>query len=50
MGIIALDKLTFGLTLLIVGVSGTFLTLGVIILCTSIMKKLFPPMDRDSGV
>ncbi|MGB9616370.1 MAG: OadG-related small transporter subunit [Desulfomonilaceae bacterium] len=43
-----MDKLTFGLTVLIVGISGTFLTLGVIILCTYLMKKIFPPDGGDT--
>ncbi len=44
-----LDKVTFGLTVLIVGISGTFLTLAVIIGCTIIMKKIFPPEGNDSA-
>jgi hypothetical protein len=36
------DKLSFGLTLLVVGVTGTFVTLWVLGLAASLLKKLFP--------
>jgi Na+-transporting methylmalonyl-CoA/oxaloacetate decarboxylase gamma subunit len=37
-----MDKWTFGLTMMVVGVGGTFLTLGILILTISLLKKLFP--------
>ena len=40
-----MDNWTFGLTLLIVGVSGTFLTLWVLSLVIDGLKKLFPLQD-----
>jgi len=40
-----MDKWTFGLTLLVVGVSGTFLTLWVLSLVIDGLKKLFPLRD-----
>ena len=37
-----MDKYTFGLTMLIVGMGGTLLTLGVMSVIMTILKKLFP--------
>ena len=37
-----MDKWTFGLTLMIVGIGGTFLTLWVLSLVVDVMKKFFP--------
>ncbi len=37
-----MDKWTFGITLLVIGASGTFITLGILILFTNILKKVFP--------
>jgi Na+-transporting methylmalonyl-CoA/oxaloacetate decarboxylase gamma subunit len=37
-----MDKWSFGLTLLVVGVAGTFLTLWVLGLAVEGLKKLFP--------
>ncbi len=34
--------MSFGLTLLVIGVAGTFLTLWVLGLATEVLKKLFP--------
>jgi len=36
------DNLTFGLTLTIVGMSGTLLSLWALSLLTSLLKKIFP--------
>ena len=36
------DNMTFGLTLTIVGMSGTLLSLWVLSLLTSLLKKIFP--------
>jgi Na+-transporting methylmalonyl-CoA/oxaloacetate decarboxylase gamma subunit len=37
-----MDKWSFGLTLMVVGIGGTFLTLWVLGLATGVLKKLFP--------
>lgn len=37
-----MDKWSFGLTLLVVGIAGTFFTLWVLGLAASLLKKLFP--------
>jgi hypothetical protein len=37
-----MDKWTFGITVLVIGTGGTFITLGILILFTNILKKLFP--------
>mgnify|MGYP001768466638 CR=1 FL=1 len=37
-----MDKYTFGLTMLIVGMGGTLLTLGVMSIIMTILKKIFP--------
>lgn len=37
-----MDKWTFGLTLMIVGIGGTFLTLWVLSFVVDLLKKLFP--------
>ncbi len=44
-----MDKWTFGLTLTIVGVGGTFLTLWILSLVMTLLKKLFPISAEDSG-
>lgn len=37
-----MDKWSFGLTLLVAGVAGTFFTLWLLALAASALKKLFP--------
>ena len=37
-----MDIWNFGLTMTVVGVAGTFITLGIIILAIAIFKKFFP--------
>jgi hypothetical protein len=37
-----MDKWSFGLTLLVVGIGGTFLTLWLLGLATEVLKKAFP--------
>ncbi|HYL87168.1 MAG TPA: OadG-related small transporter subunit [Burkholderiales bacterium] len=37
-----MDKWSFGLTLLVVGISGTFITLWLLGLVTELLKKAFP--------
>ena len=44
-----MDKWTFGLTLTIVGVGGTFLTLWVLSLVVIALKKIFPLSVEKSG-
>jgi len=42
------DNLTFGLTLTIVGMTGTMLSLWVLSLLTSALKKVFPLTPKKS--
>ena len=42
------DNLTFGLTMTIVGATGTMLSLWVLSLLTSLLKKLFPAQSKKS--
>jgi hypothetical protein len=37
-----MDNLSFGITLTIVGMGGTFITMGLIILFTVLLKRAFP--------
>lgn len=37
-----MDKWSFGLTMMIVGVAGTFLTLWILSLVIDVLKKIFP--------
>ncbi len=37
-----MDQWSFGLTLLVVGITGTFVTLWVLTLMTEVLKKAFP--------
>lgn len=37
-----MDKWQFGLTMMIVGIGGTFLTLAILIGSINILRKLFP--------
>jgi Na+-transporting methylmalonyl-CoA/oxaloacetate decarboxylase gamma subunit len=43
-----MDKWTFGFTMMIVGVSGTFLTLWILSLVIGLMKRIFPVVAEDS--
>ena len=43
-----MDKWTFGLTLMIVGMGGTFLTVWVLALVINLLKKIYP-LTSDSG-
>jgi hypothetical protein len=40
-----MDNWTFGLTLMIVGVGGTFLTLWALSLVADLLKRIFPLQD-----
>ncbi len=42
-----LDNWTFGLTMLIVGMGGTLLTLWILSLVMSLLKKLFPYQKEE---
>lgn len=44
-----MDKWAFGVTMMVVGVGGTFLTLAILIWSIQILKKLFPLSAEDSG-
>lgn len=43
-----MDKWTFGLTLMIVGMGGTFLTVWVLSLAINLLKKIYP-LAADAG-
>ena len=44
-----MDNWSFGLTMTLVGIGGTFVTLGLLILVIIIFKRLFPvDSDRNS--
>ena len=42
-----MDNLSFGLTMTVVGVGGTFLTLWVLGLVVDLLKKVFPLQAQD---
>jgi hypothetical protein len=42
-----MDKWTFGVTMLVVGMGGTLLTLGVMSLIIAFLKKIFPYKKED---
>jgi Na+-transporting methylmalonyl-CoA/oxaloacetate decarboxylase gamma subunit len=42
-----MDKWSFGLTMMVVGIGGTFLTLAILIGTINILKKIFP-VDANS--
>jgi len=44
-----MDNLSFGLTLTLVGVGGTFLTLWVLALVVDLLKKLFPLAAQEES-
>ena len=43
-----MDKWTFGLTLTVVGISGTFLTLWILSLVIGVMKRIYPLAAEDA--
>jgi Na+-transporting methylmalonyl-CoA/oxaloacetate decarboxylase gamma subunit len=43
-----MDKWSFGFTMMIVGVGGTFLTLAVLIFAIELLKKIFP-LSAENG-
>lgn len=44
-----MDKWDFGLTMMIVGMGGTFLTLWVLSLVMDLLKKIFPLVRKPDG-
>ena len=44
-----MDNWTFGLTLMIVGVGGTFLTLWILSLMVDLLKRIFPLQEEPAG-
>ena len=44
-----LDNWTFGMTMLIVGMGGTLLTLWILSLIMSLLKKIFPYKKEEEG-
>ncbi len=44
-----MDKLSFGLTMLIVGMGGTLATLTFMSLVMVLLKRLFPYKDDEEG-
>lgn len=42
-----MDNLTFGITMVIVGMGGTLLTLWILSLLMSVLKKIFPVGKED---
>lgn len=42
-----MDKWTFGITMTIVGIGGTFLTLWLLSLVMSLLKRAFPRPDEE---
>lgn len=44
-----MDKFTFGMAMLIVGMGGTLLTLGVMSLIMTVLKRIFPYQKEQDG-
>ncbi len=44
-----MDNLSFGMTMTIVGVGGTFLTLWILSLVVDLLKKFFPLQAQDEA-
>ena len=45
-----MDNLSFGLTMTVVGVGGTFITMVILILVTNIFKRVFPVSSESKSV
>lgn len=43
------EKWAFGLTMMVVGMGGTFLTLWVLSLVMDLLKKIYPLEHKDAG-
>lgn len=44
-----MSEMDFGITLMVVGMGGTFLTLGILSLLMSLLKRLFPLTAEEKG-
>ncbi len=44
-----IDNWTFGFTMVVVGMGGTILTLYILGLCMTILKKFFPYKKEEEG-
>ena len=44
-----MDKWSFGITMMVVGMGGTFLTLWILGLVMDLLKKVFPLSAEDAG-
>ena len=44
-----MDKWDFGLTMMVVGMGGTFLTLWILGLVMDLLKKIFPLSAEEAG-
>jgi hypothetical protein len=45
-----MDNVSFGVTMTLIGMGGTFLTIGIIILGTNVLKRVFPlPKPPESS-
>ena len=44
-----MDKFTFGLTMLVVGMGGTLLTLGIMSAIMSLLKRIFPLKKEEKS-
>jgi len=44
-----MDNWTFGITMIIVGMGGTLLTLWILSLLMSVLKKVFPYKKEEEG-
>jgi hypothetical protein len=42
-----MDKWTFGITMLVVGMGGTLLTLGIMSVIIALLKKIFPYKEEE---
>ena len=44
-----MDNWTFGITMIVVGMGGTLLTLWILSLLMSVLKKVFPYKKEEEG-
>lgn len=44
-----MDNMTFGITMIIVGMGGTLLTLGMFSLAMTLLKKIFPFKESEKN-
>ena len=48
-GVRPMDKLTFGVTVMVVGMGGTLLTLWILSLLMNVLKKIFPVAEQNGA-